>query len=252
MAVLSWWRGLHRRFDPSRLQLLFVPRVWSRGGGIGSVTRTSLSTSILFKPLDYRSFEAVETRLSFDHASVVSVCLYRPPPSKWNKLTNSASQQWPAYKQNHSTETAALRVLGGLLGSADDRLVSLVALRDLSAAFHTLDHSILLKLLETTYGVRGTVIDWFVSYQSDCFQSVILGGVVSASRPLEYGVPQGSVLGPVLFILYYQPQMWFLSIIVTITSTEVIMNCPKGPHPISSFLLNPVFRHVLMMSALDE
>jgi len=54
------------------------PRVGSRGGGIGFVARTSLS----FKPLDYRSFEAVETRLSFDHTSVVSVCLYRPPPSK--------------------------------------------------------------------------------------------------------------------------------------------------------------------------
>ena len=61
------------------------PRVGSRGGGIGFVARTSLS----FKPLDYRSFEAVEMRLSFDHVSVAIVCLYRPPPIKHNKLTNS-------------------------------------------------------------------------------------------------------------------------------------------------------------------
>ena len=109
-----------------------------------------------------------------------------------------------AYRQNHSTETAVLSVLG-LLGSADERLVSLVALLYLSAAFDTLDHPILLKRLETTFGVRGTVLDWFVSYLSGRFQSIIVDGVVSASRLLVYGVPQGSVLGQVLFTLYSQP-----------------------------------------------
>ena len=75
-----------------------------------------------------------------------------------------------------------------------------MALLDLSAAFDTLDHPILLKRLQTTFGV----LDWFVSYLSGRFQSVIVDGVVSASRPLVYGVPQGSVLGPVLFTLYSQ------------------------------------------------
>ena len=104
-----------------------------------------------------------------------------------------------AYKQNHSTETAVLSVLDGLLCSADEQLVSLVALFDLSAAFDTLDRSILPKRLETTYGVRGTILDWFVSYLSGRSRSVIVDGAVSASRSLVYGVPQGSVLGPVLF-----------------------------------------------------
>ena len=57
-----------------------------------------------------------------------------------------------------------------------------MALLDLSAAFDTLDHPIQLKRLEITFGVRGTVLDWFVSYLSGRFQSVIVDGVVSASR----------------------------------------------------------------------
>ena len=65
----------------------------------------------------------------------------------------------PAYKQNHTTKTAVLSVLDGLLGSADERLVFLVALLDFSAAIDALDHFILLKRLEATYGVRGTVLD---------------------------------------------------------------------------------------------
>ena len=109
------------------------------------------------------------------------------------------------YRQNHSSEIAVFSVLDSLLGSADERLVSLVALLDLSAAFDTLDHPILLKRLETTFDVRGTVLDWFVSYLSGRFQSVIVDSVVSASRPLVYGVPQDSVLRPILFTLYSQP-----------------------------------------------
>ena len=88
-----------------------------------------------------------------------------------------------------------MSVFGGLLCSADERLVSLVALQ-----------------LETTYGVREKVLDWFVSYLSGRSQSVIVDGVVSASCPLVYGAPQGSVLGPVLFTLYSQPLSDVISI----------------------------------------
>ena len=110
-----------------------------------------------------------------------------------------------AYKSNHSVETAVLSVLDGLLVKADERLVSLMALLDLSAAFDTLDHSILLKRLEVTFGIRGTVFQWFASYVHHRFQSVLIEGAASAASPLVFGVPQGSVLGPVLFTLYTQP-----------------------------------------------
>ena len=64
-----------------------------------------------------------------------------------------------AYRQDHSTETSVLSVFQGLLVSADVRLVSLLVLLVLSAAFDTLDHAILLQRLQTSYVVRGTVLD---------------------------------------------------------------------------------------------
>jgi hypothetical protein len=110
-----------------------------------------------------------------------------------------------AYRKGHSVETAVLNVMDGLLTNTDEKLVSLVALLDLSAAFDTLDHYILIKRLETTFGVRGIVLEWFISYVSERFQSITANGLVSDPCPLLYGVPQGSVLGPVLFTLYSQP-----------------------------------------------
>ena len=110
-----------------------------------------------------------------------------------------------AYRKGHSVETAVLSVMDGLLTNSDRKMVSCVALLDLSAAFDTLDHHILLKRLEMSFGIRGTVLDWFSSYVSERFQSVNIKGVMSDPCPLLYGVPQGSVLGPVLFTLYSQP-----------------------------------------------
>ena len=63
----------------------------------------------------------------------------------------------------------------------------------------------MLKRLKLSFGIRGLVLKWFASYLHDRHQSVLVNGVLSASSHLEYGVPQGSVLGPVLFTLYSQP-----------------------------------------------
>ena len=72
-----------------------------------------------------------------------------------------------AYRKNHSTETALLSVVDGLLRNADDGLVSVLALLDLSAAFDTLD-----QRLETTSGISVTVLHWFASYLEGREQSV--------------------------------------------------------------------------------
>ena len=110
-----------------------------------------------------------------------------------------------AYKKCHSTETALVRVINDLLCASDSDQVSILAMLDLSAAFDTLDHEILIDRLSTTFGCSGCVGSWFKSYLTKRTQSVIIGGSTSTYSTLQYGVPQGSVLGPVLFLLYTYP-----------------------------------------------
>ena len=77
-----------------------------------------------------------------------------------------------------------------------------LSLLDLSAAFDTIDHQILLSRLETVFGIRSTALQWFRSYLLGRNQCVVANNSASSSSPFMSGVPQGSVLGPVLFVLY--------------------------------------------------
>ena len=109
-----------------------------------------------------------------------------------------------AYRPLHSTETALLRVQNDILTSIDNKTITVLVLLDLSSAFDTVDHAILLNHLKNI-GITGLVHDWFNSYLSGYTQAVFLDGVTSDSVNLTCGVPQGSVLGPILFNIYTQP-----------------------------------------------
>ena len=88
------------------------------------------------------------------------------------------------------------------LGSGN---VSLLTLLDLSAAFDTTDHCLLHDKLQNMYGISGTALSWFSSYLTNRTQSVIVNDHISQVSSISYDVPQGSVLGPILFILYAKP-----------------------------------------------
>uniref|UniRef100_A0A3Q2D9N5 Reverse transcriptase domain-containing protein n=1 Tax=Cyprinodon variegatus TaxID=28743 RepID=A0A3Q2D9N5_CYPVA len=89
--------------------------------------------------------------------------------------------------------------------SADSGSCTALVLLDLSAAFDTVDDSILINRLRDWVGMTGPVLEWFTSYLAGRSFSVAVNDMMSERGDLQYGVPQGSVLGPLLFLLYLLP-----------------------------------------------
>ena len=116
-----------------------------------------------------------------------------------NNLSNPFQS---AYRAGHSTETVLLRVVNDILFALDNDNISVLLLLDLSAAFDTTDRQILLSSLNSVLGIQSTALQWFHSYLSDRYQSTSVNNSSSSPSQLMYGVPQGSVLGPILFVLY--------------------------------------------------
>ena len=105
------------------------------------------------------------------------------------------------FRQNHSTETAAIELIDQLKLEIDKGHLPISIFMDLSKAFDTIDHNILLKKLKF-YGLDIISFEWFKSYLTNRQQYVIVNSENSQMKPVTTGVPQGSILGPLLFLIY--------------------------------------------------
>ena len=118
-----------------------------------------------------------------------------------------------AYKPGHSTETALVKVQNDILTSIDQHGVVILVMLDLSAAFDTIDHDILFSRMENTLGITGQALAWFKSYLSGRTLRIKIDKSFSELQDILWSVPQGSVLGPLLFLIYLLPlgkqKAWF-------------------------------------------
>jgi hypothetical protein len=111
------------------------------------------------------------------------------------------TQDQSAYLANHSTQTSLHRVVNDWLETMNERDITGVCFLDIKKCFDTIDHTLLLHKL-SYYGINNYELKWFNSYLDDRTQKTVCNGKCSTEQKIHIGVPQGSVLGPVLFLLF--------------------------------------------------
>ena len=117
-------------------------------------------------------------------------------------INNLYCSNQSGYRRFHSCETLNIKLFNDILKSIDEGSTVALLLLDMSAAFDTVDHTLLLEVLNKNYGIDNTVLKWFKDYLHNRSCSVNILDSFSDVICLLFGVPQGSILGPILFILY--------------------------------------------------
>ena len=174
---------------------------WSLENGIvPSIFKSAYITPLLKKadldPAEPKSFRPIS------NMSVISKLLERLVSKqllRYFKDNDMLPVLQSAYRAHHSTDTAILRVLSDILSALDSGNLVMLTLLDLSAAFDCVDHHTLLQRLRTSYGLGEQVVNWFTSFLSGRTQQVRTATSSSMPSAVDFGFPQGSVLGPTLF-----------------------------------------------------
>jgi hypothetical protein len=187
----------------------FISQLFNRSLGVGYVP-ASQKTAFVSPQLKKRGLDSSDNRnfRPVSNLSFLSKLLEKVVASQLNYFleeTNALPSLQSAYRKFHSTESVLTKVFSDLCKVVDEGNICLLGLLDLSSAFDTIDHEILLSRLKKTFGIDGVALEWFRSYLSGRTQSVRVSGCSSRPSTLRCGIPQGSILGPLLFILYASP-----------------------------------------------
>ena len=175
-------------------------------GIIPQCLKSALVTPILKK--GYLDHNDLNNYRPVSNLCFIAKILEKPVLSQVSSYLNSHNLYntcQSAYRPGHSTETALLEVVNDLFLSLNKGNISVVALLDFSSAFDTIDHPILIHRLHTDFGFTDTVLQWLSSYLTDRTHYVSLSNHCSAFTHVHSGVPQGSVLCPILFTMYIKP-----------------------------------------------
>jgi hypothetical protein len=175
-------------------------------GSVPTSMKSAVVRPLLKKPsLDKNEFKNFRPVSNLSFISKLTEKIVAKHINAYLDLNSLRDPAQSAYRRFHSCETVLLKVQNDLMSAMHEKKMAALVLLDLSAAFDTINHTILINRLSIRFGITGTVLDWISSYLSNRSQFVVIGQNKSASEPLQTGVPQGSILGPILFTLYISP-----------------------------------------------